>query len=278
MQHPDAGPLHAGPRGQAEIQTVLEGTLADRHASPELRAGDGRESVLPVQHRVPSAGLQRLRGSGDETSLDLRAGQSGIPIPSVQRRGFPVVVLLGDGRAPGARHRLEKGRAHGPFLRFRYAYADALRLGARCRHARHPHLHLRAVLAAGPLRAHPRRARSRQQGRRRVTPLQSLAQSDGSLGSHRASPISRFVAFVLLVVVVVVVQGPSCSELRYVHHAVVRRGLIDFHCLRNNDKTVYDSLLTIFVSLDIDEGTFEGDADIYSCVQLYSRSVKKSAK
>lgn len=54
MQHPDAGPLHAGPRRQAEIQAVLERTLADRHTPSEFRAGDGWVSIPPVQHRVPS--------------------------------------------------------------------------------------------------------------------------------------------------------------------------------------------------------------------------------
>lgn len=57
MQHSDAGPLHAGPRCQAEVQTVLKRTFADRHTSSEFRATDGRVSVLPVQHRVPSACL-----------------------------------------------------------------------------------------------------------------------------------------------------------------------------------------------------------------------------
>lgn len=175
MQYPDAGPLHAGPRSQAEIQTVLEGTLADRHASSELRAADGRISVPPIQHRVPSARLRRSRGIGDEAPLDLRARQSRVTIPPIQGRGLPVEVLLRDGRTPGAhRDGFVKRRAHRPLLRLWNTNADALRLGPGYRHARHPHLHLRAVLVSGTPRAHPRRAR--QQGRRRVTPLQSLIQ------------------------------------------------------------------------------------------------------
>lgn len=167
MQHPDTGPLHAGPRGQAEIQAVLERALADGHAAPELRACDGRVSVPPVQHRISSAsGLHR----GRETPLDLGAGQSGITIAAVQRRYLTVEILLRDGRAPGARHGLVEGRTHRSFLGLRYTHADALRLGAGRRHARHPHLHLRALLAWS-LRAHPRARTPRQQGRRRVTPL-----------------------------------------------------------------------------------------------------------
>lgn len=119
MQNPDAGPLHAGPRGQTEIQTVLEGTFADRHTPSKLRTGDGRESISPIQHRIPSARLQRLRGGGNKAPLDLRAGQSRITLPSIQRRGLPVEVLLGNGRASDA-HGFVKGRTHGSFLRLRY--------------------------------------------------------------------------------------------------------------------------------------------------------------
>lgn len=180
MQHLDTGPLHAGPRGQAEIQTVLERTPADGHAASELRAGDGRESVLPVQHRVPSASGLR-RGAGYEATLDLGAGQGGITVPAVQRHGLAIEILLRHGRAPGARHGLVEGRAHRPFLRLRYPDADALRLGAGRRHARHPHLHLRALLAR-PFGAHPRARTPRQQDRRRVTPLETFVQGDPVLG------------------------------------------------------------------------------------------------
>lgn len=188
VQYPDAGPLHARPGGQAEVQTVLEGALADREAAPQLGAGDGRETVPAVQHWVPAAtsardGLRRRRRHrhGTQAAPDLRAGQRGVTIPAVQRRGLPVELLLRDGRTPGARCGLVQRRAHRSFLRLWYAHADALRLGAWRRHARHPHLHLRALLA-GSLRTHPCLAggprRRQQQARRRVTPTQSLVQGE----------------------------------------------------------------------------------------------------
>lgn len=75
MQHSNAGPLHAGPRSQAEVQAVLERTLADRQAASQLRAGDGRKSIPAIEHRVPTTdGRGSFRGVGHQAPLDLRAG------------------------------------------------------------------------------------------------------------------------------------------------------------------------------------------------------------
>lgn len=189
VQHPDAGPLHARPGCQAEIEAVLERALADREAPLQLGAGYGRETIPPIQHRVPPVARRRLHPSArDQPPLDLGAGQGRIPVATIQRRGFPVQVLLGDRGAPGPHHRRvpRLGRADGPFLGLGNPHPDPLGLSARRRDAGHPHLHLGPLLAARrPLRTHPR-PRAREQRRRRVTPLKFVVQ-DWSLEDASSS-------------------------------------------------------------------------------------------
>lgn len=189
VQHPDAGPLHARPGCQAEIEAVLERALADREAPLQLGAGYGRETIPPIQHRVPPVARRRLHPSArDQPPLDLGAGQGRIPVATIQRRGFPVQVLLGDRGAPGPHHRRvpRLGGADGPFLGLGNPHPDPLGLSARRRDAGHPHLHLGPLLAARrPLRTHPR-PRAREQRRRRVTPLKFVVQ-DWSLEDASSS-------------------------------------------------------------------------------------------
>lgn len=189
VQHPDAGPLHARPGCQAEIEAVLERALADREAPLQLGAGYGRETIPPIQHRVPPVARRRLHPSArDQPPLDLGAGQGRIPVATIQRRGFSVQILLGDRGAPGPHHRRvpRLGRADGPFLGLGNPHPDPLGLSARRRDAGHPHLHLGPLLAARrSLRTHPR-PRAREQRRRRVTPLKFVVQ-DWSLEDASSS-------------------------------------------------------------------------------------------
>ena len=45
VQHPDTGPLHAGPGREAQVQPVFQGTLADRDAAFQFRAWYRRKPV-----------------------------------------------------------------------------------------------------------------------------------------------------------------------------------------------------------------------------------------
>lgn len=174
VQHPDAGPLHARPGCQAEIEPVLQWALADREAPLQLGAGYRRETIPPIQHRVPPVARRRVHPARDQPPLDLGTGQGRIPVATIQRRGFPVQILLGDRGAPGPHRRVPRRRADGPFLGLGNPHPDPLGLRARRGDAGHPHLHLGPLLAR-PFRTHPR-PRAREQRRRRVTPLKFVVQ------------------------------------------------------------------------------------------------------
>lgn len=55
VQHPDAGPLHAGPGRQAQVQAVLQRTLADREAALQFRAG---YRWKPIRSRIIALSLR----------------------------------------------------------------------------------------------------------------------------------------------------------------------------------------------------------------------------
>lgn len=192
VQHPDAGPLHARPGCQAEIEPVLQRALADREAPLQLGPGYGRETIPPIQHRVPPVSRRgHLQPTAwDQSPLDLGAGQGRIPVAPIQRRRLPVQILLGDRGAPGSHRVVVKGWADRAFLGLWNSHPDPLGLGARRGDAGHPHLHLGGPLLARPLRTHPRPLGAREQRRRRVTPLQFVVQDEQSFD---ASPPWNFI-------------------------------------------------------------------------------------
>lgn len=174
VQHPDASQFHARPGRQAKIQAILQGTLSNGDAAFQFRTRNRWKSIFPIEHRVPPSSW-RVPVARYQSSLDLGAGQSWIPVSPIQRRRFPVEIFLGNGRAPRT-HRVEKRWTHWSFLWFWNLYPYSLRLRARRGHARHPDFHLRALLA-GPFRTHPG-TRSGEQRWRRVTPLKFVVQDE----------------------------------------------------------------------------------------------------
>lgn len=177
MKNSDAGPFHARPWGKAEIETILERTFANGEASFQLGTGNRWIAMFPIKHGIPtSTGLEFTIATDTYTGFYFGAGESRVSLAAIERRTFPVKVLFRNGRASRA-HCFPKWWADGTFFWLGYFYPYTLRFGTGFSNTRHPDLHLLSLLSR-TFGTHSRSCYRFQQYGRRVTPLQSVVQSD----------------------------------------------------------------------------------------------------